>query len=124
MKRGKNRTPGYGRVFFLCLMLLFVAGCKPSPYVRTTITNSSGDNLQQLELDYPSASFGKNKLPTDGAYSYRFKIVGSGKPHLQFQDSSGKEHQADGPDLREGQSGTLEIRIAPAYSVAWAWTTE
>jgi hypothetical protein len=108
----------------LALGTVVVAGCKPSPYVRTTITNVSGDSLQQLELDYPSASFGRNKLPPGDTYSYRFKIIGEGKPHLQFQDSSGKQHQADGPDLKDGEKGTLEIRIAPAYSVAWAWTPE
>ena len=114
------------RLFFVTLALaaLCMLGCKPSPYVRTTITNSSGDNLQQVELDYPSASFGRDKIPAGGIYSYRFKILGRGKPKLQFLDSSGKSHQAEGPELHESQAGTLDIRIAPAYSVGWAWTAE
>jgi len=112
--------------FLLCFtcLVIGVVGCKPSPYVRTTITNSSGDNLQQVELDYPSASFGRDKIPDGGAYAYRFKILGRGQPKLQFLDSSGKSHQAEGPELHESQAGTLDIRIGPAYSVAWAWTAE
>ena len=110
--------------FVLSLLLLGVLGCKPSPYVKTTITNVSGDNLQQVELDYPSASFGRDKIPAGGAYAYRFKILGRGKPKLQFLDSSGKSHQAEGPELHESQAGTLDIRIGPAYSVGWAWTAE
>jgi len=112
------------RGFLLSLLFFFALGCKPSPYVRTTITNSSGDNLQQVELDYPSASFGRDKIAAGAVYAYRFKILGRGKPKLQFLDSAGKPHQAEGPELHEGQAGTLDIRIAPAYSVAWAWTAE
>jgi hypothetical protein len=70
-------------------------------------------------MDYPSASFGKDKLADNGVYLYRFKIQGSGKPHLEFLDSSGKSHAADGPELQEGEQGALGIRIAPAYSVSW-----
>jgi hypothetical protein len=98
---------------------LSLAACKPSPYVQTTVTNASGDSLQQVEIDYPSASFGKDKLPDNGVFNYRFKIQGSGKAHLEFLDSKGKSHAADGPELQEGQSGTLEVRITPAYSVSW-----
>lgn len=105
---------------FLVCTLGMIASCRPSPYVQTTITNATGDNLQQIQVDYPSASFGKDKLSEGAVYAYRFKLQGSGKPHLEFLDSSGKVHSADGPDLEEGQEGTLDIRIAPAYNVSWA----
>ena len=96
-----------------------ICGCRPSPYIQATITNASGDNLQQVQVDYPSASFGKDKLPNGVTYPYRFKIQGSGAPHIEFTDSSGKSHKADGPALAEGESGTLGIRIEPAYLVTW-----
>jgi hypothetical protein len=102
----------------LCCALA-LAGCRPSPYVQTTITNATGDALQQLQVDYPSASFGKDKLPDNASFLYRFKIQGSGAPHIEFTDSSGKQHKADGPPLSEGESGTLDIRITPGYSVTW-----
>jgi len=96
-----------------------VAGCRTSPYVQTTITNATGDNLQQIQVDYPSASFGKDKLPNGAAYPYRFKVQGSGAPHIEFTDSAGKNHKADGPSLAEGDTGTLDIRITPGYNVTW-----
>ncbi len=101
------------------LACLALAACKPSPYVRMTITNSSGDTIQEVQMDYPSASFGKDKILPGATYPYRFKIQGSGKPHLAFLDSKGKSHSADGPELDEGELGTLDVRIAPAYSVSW-----
>ena len=98
---------------------LLICGCRTSPYITATISNGSGDLLQQMQMDYPSASFGKDKLPPGAQYVYRFKLQGSGKPHLEFLDSSGMAHSADGPELEEGQEGTLDIHIAPAYSVSW-----
>ena len=78
-----------------------------------------GPDLHVLEFDYPSASFGLNSIPDRSSFHYRFKILGSGKPHISFTDASRKTHQADGPDLQEGQEGALVISIEPGYQVTW-----
>lgn len=108
-------------VLMIAMMCGMVA-CRRSPYVHATLVNVTGDTLQQVEVNYPSASFGKDRIAAGAQFEYRFKIQGSGKPHIDFLDSRGKEHSADGPQLNEGEAGTLEIRITPGYSVAWART--
>lgn len=100
------------------LVLLFLAGCH-SAFVSATITNSSGSPLTLLEVDYPSASFGVGSLAPGTHYQYRFKIQGSGPVKLQFTDSAGKIHSVSGPELTEGQHGTVMVTIDSGNSVSW-----
>lgn len=101
--------------------LWFMAGCH-SAFVQTTIVNQSGTSLRLVELDYPSASFGISNLDQQAEYHYRFKIQGSGSVKLQFVDAQGVAHRATGPELDEGQEGTLLVTINKAGNVAWTPT--
>lgn len=103
---------------FICLISLFLAGCR-SAFVATTITNNSGAQVTLIEGDYPSASFGVTSLAPGAQFHYRFKIQGSGPIKLQFTDASGKAHTVSGPDLQEGEQGTLEINIGPSGNISW-----
>ena len=96
----------------------FLAGCH-SAFVQTTIANHSGAPLRLVELDYPSASFGTTNLNNAAEYHYRFKITGSGTVKLDFVDSAGKPHHAVGPELDEGQEGSLLVTIDEANNVSW-----
>lgn len=102
----------------LLASLGFLAGCK-STFVQTTIVNHSGAPLRLVELDYPSASFGTTNLNNAAEFHYRFKIQGSGSVKLDFVDSAGKTHHAVGPELDEGQEGSLIITIDDANKVSW-----
>jgi hypothetical protein len=111
------------RVAILSVALLFVsfgflAGCH-STFVQTTIVNHSGAPLRLVEVDYPSASFGTTNLNNAAEYHYRFKIQGSGTVKLDFVDSAGKPHHAVGPELDEGQEGTLLVTIDESNTVSW-----
>ncbi len=109
-RRGaRNLCPG------VCLLLL--SGCH-SAFVNATITNHSGQPLRLVEVDYPSASFGTNDLPEGGSFKYRFKLLGSGPATLLWTDSHEKEHTSVGPELEEGQQGTLTITVEPT-SATW-----
>jgi VCBS repeat-containing protein len=105
-------------IFLLSFSGLILGGCR-SAFVSTTIANHSGKPVSLLEVDYPSASFGVGTLATGGEYHYRFKIQGSGSIKLQFTDSSGKTHTVSGPDITEGEQGTLQINIGPADEISW-----
>jgi len=76
--------------------------------------------VRLVELDYPSASFGMTNLEANANYHYRFKIQGSGSAKLDFTDAQGKAHHAVGPELDEGQEGTLLVTIHEAGDVTWA----
>ncbi|HMD20925.1 MAG TPA: hypothetical protein VKH40_11410 [Alloacidobacterium sp.] len=102
----------------LFLISVFPGGCR-SAFVSTTITNNSGARVTLLEVDYPSASFGTGALAPGAQFHYRFKIQGGGPITLQFTDRSGKTHTASGPDLQEGQQGTLQVIIDPSDNISW-----
>ncbi len=117
----RNRRNSAARPVQLAMLICvfaLLAGCH-SRFVETTIDNRGPNNLQMIEIDYPSASFGVSNLAPGAQFHYRFKIQGSGAVKLQFTDAQGKTHQVDGPELDEGQEGRLAIAIDPAGKVEW-----
>ena len=97
--------------------VLSLSGCK-SPYVSTTVRNDTGAAVTLVEVDYPSASFGRDSLAAGAAYLYRFKIIGSGATKVSWTDAQHKQHTGTGPELHEGQHGSLTITLTPA-SAQW-----
>jgi hypothetical protein len=117
----RHRSKSAAKSFQLAILLITLgalAGCH-SRYVETTIDNRGPKNLQMIEVDYPSASFGVGNLAGGAQFHYRFKIQGSGNVKLQFTDPQGQTHNVDGPQLDEGQEGQLTIAIDPTGKVAW-----
>jgi hypothetical protein len=112
----KNFALGLSLVLLLFPVLL--GGCR-SAFVSATITNHSGSPVSLIEVDYPSASFGVGSLAPQATFSYRFKIQGSGPIRIQFNDASGKAHTASGPNLAEGDQGSLGISIDESNNVSW-----
>jgi len=90
--------------------LLALTGCR-SPYVEATISNHSGGKITELQVDYPSASFGDNYLANGEDFHYRFKLQGSGPVKISYTDAQRQNHAITGPALYEGQHGTLDIVI-------------
>jgi hypothetical protein len=115
MKKFAAAGSSLGLILFLALSL---GGCR-SAFVSTTITNRSNLPITLLEVDYPSASFGIGALAAGADFHYRFKIQGSGPIKLQFTDAAGKAHSVSGPDMIEGEQGTLSILIGPADEISW-----
>lgn len=98
--------------------VLLLAGCK-SAYVGATVRNETGGPVSLVEVDYPSASFGKESLDAGASYSYRFKVLGSGATKVSWTDAARKQHAGTGPSLHEGQHGKLEI-VLTAQGAMWA----
>jgi hypothetical protein len=89
-----------------------VAGCH-SYHVETTVENRTGEPIQLLEVDYPSASFGVDKLASGADYHYRFQITATGPLKVQYTNPAGRQSQIDGPTVAEHQEGSLEIVLLP-----------
>jgi hypothetical protein len=98
---------------FLSGALLVTTACH-SYHVDSTIENRTGADIQLLEVDYPSASFGVDHLAAGAVYHYRFQIRGSGPLKIEYTAASGKQVQITGPNLVEGQQGQLQIILLPA----------
>lgn len=92
--------------------VLLAAGCR-SAYVEATVRNETGGPVRLVEVDYPSASFGKESLPAGAQFQYRFKVLGSGATKVTWTDADRKEHTVAGPALKEGDQGQLTIQLEP-----------
>jgi hypothetical protein len=79
--------------------------------VNASVKNDTGGDVTLVEVDYPSASFGRDALAAGATYPYRFKIIGSGATKVSWTDVERKQHTANGPELHEGQHGSLEITL-------------
>jgi hypothetical protein len=93
-------------------------GCS-SPYVQTVVLNSGKVELHNIEVDYPSASFGISSLAPGAEYHYRFKIQDAGRMKVQFSDNAEHSHNAKGPYISQGQQGTMEIVLDGSGAAKW-----
>jgi hypothetical protein len=96
--------------------MLGAVGCK-SYWVDARIENQTGQPVHELEVDYPSASFGTNALAPGAEMHYRFQIQGSGPLKVEYTSTEGKISHAQGLALREHQQGELTIRLLPLGKV-------
>ena len=96
--------------------MLATVGCK-SYWIDARIENQSGQAVRELEVDYPSASFGINALAPGAVMNYRFQIRGSGAVQIDYKSGDGKAIHAQGLNLAEHQQGQLTIRLLPGGKV-------
>jgi hypothetical protein len=93
------------------------AGCH-SAYIEATVKNASGAPVSLVEVDYPSASFGRGTLAPDAEYHYRFKVLGGGATKVLWTDAAHKDHATPGPVLHEGDEGRLTVTLTVA-AASW-----
>ncbi len=93
-------------------VLVPLAGCH-SHYVSATISNRTGQPIDLLEVDYPSASFGTQSLAPGADFHYQFKVLGSGNVSLTYTTDTFHDKKSVGPFLKEGDEGPLEAIIQP-----------
>jgi hypothetical protein len=96
---------------------LLIAGCH-SAYIDATLSNRTDKTISLVELDYPSASFGTQSLAPGQDFHYRFKILGAGKMKLVYTDTTNLEHTVPGPQLGEGDEGSVTVTVQPS-GVQW-----
>jgi len=92
--------------------LIWAAGCH-SYHVDATVENRTGAPVKLLEVDYPSASFGADKLAVDGVFHYRIQLRGSGPLKVQYTAPDERQVEVSGPVVVERQEGQLEIILLP-----------
>jgi len=91
----------------------FVSGCH-SYHIESSVENRTGDDIELLEVDYPSASFGTGNLAAGASYHYRFQVRGTGPLKVLYSEGAHRtQHQINGPDLHERQEGALQIVLLP-----------
>lgn len=105
------------RACFALLLFAFLTGCR-AHMVTIKLVNTSAGPLSTIIVDYPSASFGKDKLSPGGTFSSPVKITDSGPLKVQFTDAHGGNHTYTGPVLHKNQEGIIDIRFDQNGAVA------
>jgi hypothetical protein len=100
---------------FLCLALS-LAACHSSR-IDVTVENRSGNSVQLLEVNYPSASFGTDRLADGADLHYPIQVRGSGAVRIQYTDAAGTQIRSFGSYLKEHQSGRLTIVLRQGGAV-------
>lgn len=104
------------RILVMSALIMSASGCK-SYWIDANIENKTGQSIHELEVDYPSASFGANTLASGATMHYRFQTRGSGPVKVEYSFGDGKTTHAQGLNLAEHQQGRLTIRLLPLGKV-------
>jgi len=99
--------------------LLFLLSACHSPWIQCTIVNHEDAPVSLVEVNYPGGSFGVQTIAAGASYHYRFRNLSTETVSLEFTDAARQSHTATGPELRQGQEGTLLIEIKPGNQVVW-----
>lgn len=105
----------FGKHLFIVLLapvLITAVGCH-SYHIDSTVENRTGAAIQLLEVDYPSASFGVDKVASGADFHYRFQVRGTGQLTVQYTAAGQHQVQITGPTLAERQEGQLQIVLLP-----------
>jgi hypothetical protein len=94
----------------LALTTVFLTACR-AHMLTITLVNTSTEPISTIIVDYPSATFGKDKLAPGETFASPVKITDTGALKLQFTDAHGAIHTYTGLVLHSGQEGAIEIRL-------------
>ena len=101
------------RITRTILALLFTSlliGCR-AHMVTIKLVNTSAEPISTIIVDYPSATFGIDKLAPGATFSSRVKFIDTGNLKVQFIDARGGNHTYSGPMLYRDAEGTIEIKL-------------
>jgi hypothetical protein len=103
----------------VALALLFFQGCQ-SPWVQATIANDEETPVNLVEVNYPGGSFGIQSIAPHSTFHYRFHILSDDKVEVDFTDAAGHSAVVKGPELNQGEEGTMRIDIQAGDKVVWS----
>ncbi len=98
------------RVCFGLLLFVFLTGCR-AHMVTIRLVNTSAGTLSTIIVDYPSATFGKDKLAPGETFSSPVKLTDMGPLKVQFTDAKGTSHTVTGPVVHRNDEGLIEVRL-------------
>ena len=79
--------------------------------VTISLLNTSKEPVTTIIIDYPSATFGKDKLAPSETFSSPVKLTDTGPIKVQFTDAKGTTHHHTGPVVLPNAEGTIEIKL-------------
>jgi hypothetical protein len=98
--------------------MVAIAGCR-AKLVKVRVVNSGTTVLHNIEVDYPSASFGIPSLAPGATYTYLIQLQDTGRMTVEFSDSQEKPHSGKGPYAAQGQQGVLTLTLDGSGKNQW-----
>lgn len=98
------------KITIALLLAGLLAGCG-THMVTIKLVNTSAAPISTVIVDYPSATFGKDKLAPGETFSSSVKFIDTGNLKVQFTDAKGANHVYKGPTLYRNAEGTIEIKL-------------
>jgi len=92
----------------LLIVLAGLAGCR-ARMVTFKLINTSGKPISTIIVDYPSATFGKDKLAPGETFTSPVKLTDDGALKVHFTDANGSNHTYTGPMLHRNEGGSIVI---------------
>src|SRR4029077_9929196 len=92
------------------LLVFILAGCR-AHMVTVRLVNASVEPISTVIVDYPSATFGKDKLAPGETFSSPVKFTDTGPIKVQFTDAKGVNHSYTGPVVHQNAEGSIEIKL-------------
>lgn len=104
--------------FMIALLCAAALSACRAHVVRISLTNTSAQPIKTIIVDYPNATFGKDKLAPGETYSSIVKPLDSGAMKVQFTDANGRGHTYTGPMLHKDDDGSIEVKLDQNGAVA------
>jgi hypothetical protein len=92
------------------ILMLTLGGCR-SRVVKINLTNTSAGPVKTIIVDYPTATFGKDKLAPGETFSYAIKPLETGMLKVQFTDAQGAVHSYLGTTLHKDDDGSIDVKL-------------
>ncbi|HEY3769347.1 MAG TPA: hypothetical protein VGN44_11800 [Candidatus Angelobacter sp.] len=102
--------------FIVIAAALTLSGCR-SHVVKVNLKNTSTDVVKTIIVDYPTATFGKDKLAPNEIFSYAIKPLEPGMLKIQFTDALGTIHSYVGTPLHKDDDGVLDVNLSQSGAV-------
>ncbi|HZD95956.1 MAG TPA: hypothetical protein VE133_16970 [Candidatus Sulfotelmatobacter sp.] len=99
------------------LLILMLTSCR-GHMLTIRLVNTSAEPVSTIIVDYPSATFGKDRLAPGETFSSPVKITDAGALKVQFTDAKGARHSYTGPALHSNDKGSIEVKFDQHGAVA------
>ena len=101
----------------LLIVLAVLAGCR-ARMVKMKLINTSAQPISTIIVDYPSATFGKDRLAPGETFMSPVKLTDDGALKVHFRDANGGNHAYTGPMLHRNEEGSIDISLDQNGAVA------
>jgi hypothetical protein len=106
-------------LFSSIILLVALSGCR-SRVIKVNLINVSNDVVKTIIVDYPTATFGKDKLSPGETFSYAIKPLETGMMKIQFTDAQGTIHSYLGTTVHQNDEGELDVNFSQSGAVVKA----